>query len=119
MHTIDKGAGQVVASDTQISIAAVEHAVMSLANLCASIVEVSQASRLPVSTAQMALTNAGKSLENLIASRGNISHATAEMAAVQNGSNLRTVAFGCPGGLPDTGSASASDTATPVTAHAA
>ena len=38
MHDIEPAAGQVVASDTQKSVEAVDQAVMSLAHLCASIV---------------------------------------------------------------------------------
>ncbi len=70
MHDIEPAAGQVVASDTQKSVEAVDQAVMSLAHLCASIVEVSKAEDL--------------------------SRATRELIKIQNASNLETVAFGCP-----------------------
>ena len=100
MHNIEVSAGQVVASDTQKSVDAVDQAVMSLAHLCASIVEVSKASRLPVSTAQQALFSAGAGLANLIASRADMSEATAQLATIQRKSNLRETGFGCPGGLP-------------------
>ncbi len=96
MLNIEKAAGQVVVSDTQRSVSAVDHAVMSLANLCASIVEVSKASNLPVYTVQASLTNAGSGLTKLIASRGDISDAVSAMVAIQNSSNLQTVSFGCP-----------------------
>lgn len=96
MHDIEPAAGQVVAKDTQSSVDAVDKAVMSLAHLCASIVEVSKASNLPISTAQSALANAGASLTQLIASREAMSQATRDLIAIQNASNLRTVGFGCP-----------------------
>ena len=96
MHNIEITAGQVVANDTQKSVEAVDQAVMSLAHLCASIVEVSKASRLPVSTAQDALSMAGMSLTKMIDSREGISDATRELIKIQKASNLDTVAFGCP-----------------------
>lgn len=96
MYSIDTAAGQVVASDTQKSVDAVDQAVMSLAHLCASIVEVSKASNLPISTAQDALANAGSGLTKLIASRADMSTATRELVGIQNSSSLQTVSFGCP-----------------------
>lgn len=100
MHTIDTAAGRVVADDTQASVEAIDQAVMSLANLCSSIVEVSRASRLPIGTAQTALANTGEGLAKLIASRDDMSRATFELVQIQKGSNLQTVSFGCPGGFP-------------------
>ena len=104
MFDIEQASGQVVATDTQNSVDAVDQAVMSLANLCASIVEVSKASRLPIGTAQTALSNAGESLAKLIASRQDMTTATHELVAIQKASTLRTVAFGCPGGFDTEGS---------------
>jgi hypothetical protein len=100
MYKIETAAGRVVANDTQNSVAAVDQAVVSLANLCASIVEVSKASDLPIDTAQTALSSAGASLAKLIASREDMSRATREMIAIQKASSLQTVSFGCPGGFP-------------------
>ena len=96
MHEIETAAGRVVASDTQKSVDAVDQAVMSIAHLCASIVEVSKASRLPVSTAQGALSMAGTGLTKAIDSREDISRATRELIKIQKASNLETVGFGCP-----------------------
>lgn len=100
MHEIKVSAGRVVASDTQNSVDAVDQAVMSLAHLCASIVEVSKASRLPIGTAQSALNNAGGTLVKLISSREDMSQAIHDLVAIQRGSNLGPVSFGCPGGFP-------------------
>lgn len=96
MHAIETPAGQVIASDTQKSIEAVDKAVMSLAHLCASIVEVSSASRLPISTAQGALSNAGDGLSKLISTRSDLSRTTRDLIKIRNASNLQTVGFGCP-----------------------
>lgn len=110
MHEIETAAGRVVANDTQNSVDAVDRAVMSLAHLCASIVEVSKASRLPIGTAQAALTNAGETLAKLIASREGMSQATHELIAIQKASSLQTVSFGCPP-FPSTGHKSDAATA--------
>ncbi|KLE34740.1 hypothetical protein [Aurantiacibacter luteus] len=100
MHKIEQAAGQVIAKDTQESVDAVDNAVMSLAHLCASIVEVSKASKMPVGSAQMALASAGEGLSKLIASRAEISATTRELTLIQRRSTLRETAFGCPGGVP-------------------
>ena len=105
MHNIEAAAGGVVAADTQKSVEAVDQAVLNLANLCASIVEVSKASRLPISTAQRALASTGASLTSLIATRAEMSDATRELTAIQRKSNLRETGFGCPGGFPESGHA--------------
>lgn len=100
MFEIEKSSGQVIAADTQKSVDALDHAVMSIAHLCADIIEVSRASRLPVSATQPALANAGESLSKLIAGREGISQAVRELITIQRASNLQAVSFGCPDGLP-------------------
>ena len=100
MHKIEDSAGHVVANDTQKSVASVDQAVVSLANLCASIVEVSTASNLPIATAQSALAHASAGLSNLVASREDMAAATREIIRVQKASTLSIVNFGCPNGLP-------------------
>ena len=105
MHKIDIAAGGVVAADTQKSVEAVDQALLDLANLCASIVSVSKASRLPISTAQRALSSAGAGLTGLIATRAEISDATRELIAIQRKSTLKETGFGCAGGFPESGHA--------------
>ncbi|WP_151973653.1 hypothetical protein [Erythrobacter sp. EC-HK427] len=104
MQTIEKTAGQVIAGDTRASVEAVDQAVASLATLCASIIEVSTASNMPVGTAQAALANAGASLNSMIASRADIAAATRELTAIQRKSNLEKMDFGCPGDRRTSGS---------------
>lgn len=96
MHDIKAAAGKVIASDTQASVEAVDNAVMRLAQLCASIVEVSKASRLPLLAAQGALANAGEGLTKMIDTRNDIGQATRELRKIQKASNLQAEAFGCP-----------------------
>lgn len=99
MHEIDQAAGQVVAADTQASVAAVDEAVLSFSRLCASIVEVSGSAKLPVSTLQKALSSAAQGMLAAVHSREEITNATRELLKVQHASTLRTTSFGCPGGL--------------------
>lgn len=96
MYKFEKASGQIIASDTQKSVAALDEAVMTAAHLCASIVEVSKASRLPVGAPQPALADVGESLSKLIAGRADIARATRRMLAMQRASNLEKMAFGCP-----------------------
>ena len=107
MHRIEMAAGQVIASDTANSVDAVDAAVVALSRLCASIVEVSKASNLPVGTAQDALANTGEGLSRIIASRSNVSAATKELTLIQRRSTLRETGFGCPTGIPAEGSMTA------------
>lgn len=101
MYNFDQAAGQVIAADTQSSVAAIDEAVLSYARLCCSIVEVSGSSDLPVVAAQKALKSTVSGLNALIASREEIATATRELVKIQKISTLEAVSFGCPGGLPE------------------
>lgn len=105
MHRIQETAARVVVGDTQSSVGAIDQAVMSYSRLCASIVEVSNASDLPVSAGQPALAKVAAGLSALIEGREHIASATRELAKVQRDSSLRETAFQCPGGLPTSGMA--------------
>lgn len=100
MHTIEKSAGQVIAADTQASVSAIDQAVMSCSRLCASIIEVSHASNLPVAAGQQALVKLSAGLSAVIEGRQHIAEAARELLKVQARSNLQTVGFGCPDGFP-------------------
>lgn len=105
MHRIQETSAQVVVSDTQSSVVAIDQAVMSYSRLCASIVEVSNASDLPVTAGQPALAKVAAGLTALIEGREHIASATRELIKVQRDSSLRETAFECPGGLPTNGQA--------------
>lgn len=105
MHTIQEAAAKVVADDTLSSVGAIDQAVMSYSRLCASIVEVSNASGLPVTAGQPALANVAAGLNALIEGRQHIGSATRELIKVQRDSSLNTTSFQCPGGLPTSGTA--------------
>lgn len=100
MHRIQETAARVVVGDTQSSVGAIDQAVMSYSRLCASIVEVSNASNLPVTAGQPALAKVAAGLNALIEGREHIAAATRELIKVLRDSSLRETAFECPGGLP-------------------
>ena len=112
MHSIEKSAGQVIASDTQDAVDAVNQAILSYAGLCSSIIEVSRAANLPATAGQPALAKASTGLSALIDGRNEIIGATRELLKVQKASSLDAVSFGCPDGLPPkTGEATMPETA--------
>lgn len=101
MLKIEQAAGQVIAADTQASVAAIDAAVLTCSRLCGSIVEVSSASQLPIGLAQRALGAAADAMMAAVQGREGIATATRELLRVQNISTLDTTAFGCPDGFPD------------------
>ena len=98
MHNIELAAAKVIASDTKSSVGAIDQAVMSYSRLCASIVEVSNASDLPVSAGQPALAKVAAGLSALVEGRNLIAGATRELIKVQQLSTVREASFQCPAG---------------------
>lgn len=99
MLKIEQAAGQVIAADTQASVAAIDAAVLTCSRLCSSIVEVSASSNLPISAAQKALGAAADALVAAVQGREGVAVATRELLKVQGLSTLQTTAFGCPDGI--------------------
>ena len=100
MHQINPSSGKIIAADTQGSVQAVDQAVLSYSRLCASVIEVSGSSRLPISAGQPALTRIAAGLAALIEGRAQIAEATRDLLKVQGASTLKEMAFECPNGLP-------------------
>jgi hypothetical protein len=100
MHSIELAAAKVIASDTKSSVGAIDQAVMSYSRLCASIVEVSNASDMPVTAGQPALAKVAAGLSALVEGRELIAGATRELIKIQQASTVRETAFECPGGIP-------------------
>ena len=101
MHTITKSAATVVAADTQSSVAALDQAFLTQARLCATIVEASSDSKLPIAATQKLLDSITAGLRGLVASREEVVTAVREINKVQARSNMREESFGCPNGLPE------------------
>lgn len=100
MHKIELAAAKVIASDAKSSVGAIDQAVMTYSRLCASIIEVSNASDLPVTTGQPALAKVAAGLTALVEGRELIAGATRELIKIQQASTVREAAFQCPGGIP-------------------
>ena len=106
MFEIKESAGQVIASDTQDSIEAINQAIVACARLCGSIVEVSRAANLPAVAGQPALTKASTGLSALVEGRKDMTGAARDLLKVQKASSLDAVSFGCPDGFPPMNSSS-------------
>ena len=105
MVTINKQTGNVVAADTQASAAAIDNALLQQARLCASVIEASGASHLPLAMTQHLLASLTSGLTKFVDGRAEMTLAVRELVAIQARSNLAETSFGCPGG-PITASAS-------------
>lgn len=100
MFTIENAVGNVVATDAQSSVAALEGAVHANARLCASIIEGTAASALPIGETQAVLESLAAGMAQLIVGRANLVSTVRELTRIQSRSTLRTTSFGCPDGFP-------------------
>ena len=100
MHSIKQSSAAVVASDTQDAGAAFDSALLAQARLCASFVEANNEVKLPMATSQRILQSMTDGMSGLVASREHMTSVVRQLNLVQARSNLQTVSFGCPDGLP-------------------
>ena len=96
MIEISKGAGAVVASDVQQTVASVDSALLNGARMCISFIEATQGSKVPVAQTQKVLKSVTAGLSAVVDGRAEIAAAIRHMAAIQGRSNLREEAYGCP-----------------------
>ncbi len=99
MYNVDLASGHVIASDTQASVAALDGAVAAHARLCASIIEVSASSKLPIVSAQKMLQSITAGMAQLVAGRADLVETVHELTKTQSKTSLREVGFGCSGSL--------------------
>jgi hypothetical protein len=98
MLTIKKSVGNVVASDTQETVALLDRSVAQQSRMCASVIEASHDSDLPMSATQPMLEALTDGLADLISGRAKLGKAVRALAALQANSTLRETSFGCPNG---------------------
>ena len=98
MYSISKQVGQVVASDSQTSAKSLDLALIAQARLCATVVEASEASHLPMGATQPVLDSLTAGMRSLIDNRASLLAAVKELTIIQINSSLRETAFGCPTG---------------------
>jgi hypothetical protein len=96
MIEISKGAGAVVASDVQQTVASVDSALLNGARMCISFLEATQGTKVPAMQSQKVLKSVTAGLNAVVEGRGEIVSAIRHMAAIQARSNLREEAYGCP-----------------------
>lgn len=101
MYAISKQIGQVVAADSQSSVSSLDSALIAQARMCATVVEASDASHLPMGATQKVLASLTGGMRNLVESRAELLAAVQELTVIQRRSNLRETGFGCPAG-PET-----------------
>ncbi|WOE76142.1 hypothetical protein [Alterisphingorhabdus coralli] len=106
MHKIEDNNGQIVASDVQKGLRSIDAAITDNLTLTNSILQVSEASALPVSTSQGLLRSTTAALNGFVEGREQMARTIKQLSKIQAESNLRTVSFGCPNGIHQvTGSA--------------
>ena len=96
MIELKPGAGMVVASDVQNTLSAVDGAILNGARLCASFIEATQNSNLPVSHSQKVIKSITAGLSAVADGRAEIVEAVRHLTAIKDRSNLVTENYGCP-----------------------
>jgi hypothetical protein len=98
MYAISKQIGQVVAADTRSSASSLDLALVAQARMCATVIEASEASHLPMGATQKVMESLTGGMRSLVESRAGLLAAVQELTVIQGRSNLRETAFGCPTG---------------------
>jgi hypothetical protein len=101
MLNISRTSAEVVAAEFKESVQSLDTALLGQLRLCASLLEVNQEVMLPLATSQPILRHLTKSMDGLLENRAHLMAVVGKLTVMQGHSNLDTVSFGCPGGLPD------------------
>lgn len=110
MLEIKESIGNLVASDTQSSVVALDTAIVMHSRMCASIVEAAADSRLPIAVTQGVIENLVHGISGLAGSRASMVGAVRELTKIQARSTLEATSFGCPGGLERAGTSNSLET---------
>ncbi len=86
----------VVAADVQTTVAAVDDAILNGARLCASFIEATQGSNLPVSQSQKVIKSITAGLSAVADGRAEIVSAVRHLTTIKDNSNLAPENYGCP-----------------------
>ncbi len=99
MITLREGSTRVVAGDAQDMGGMIDSALLQQMRLATSFIEASQEAKLALPITQAALHALAEGLNCLVEGRAKVSQSVREMTRILKHSNLKEVAFGCPGGL--------------------
>jgi septation ring formation regulator EzrA len=98
MLTIKQAVGNVVASDTQETVRALDKTIANQTRMIASVIDAAQDSHLPLVATQAMLEELATGLNEIVSGRARLGAAVKEMAQIQSRSNLRETSFVCPNG---------------------
>lgn len=118
MFSINRNSGAVVAEDTKASVNAIDAALLSNTRLCATILEASHASGLPINATQKLLQSMASGLNQLVAGRADMVATIRQLNLIQGQSDLSAVSYGCPDATKPTGQLSDDDSASASRAFA-
>jgi hypothetical protein len=96
MIRFKEGGGIVVAGDVKNAVAAVDDALINGARLCASFIEATQGSNLPVSQSQKVIRSLTSGLTAVADGREEMVAAVRHMTAIKAQSNFAPEDYGCP-----------------------
>ena len=82
------------------TVAAVDDALLNGVRMCASIIEATQGSNLPVAQSQKLLDSLTSGLSQVVAGRGDIVAAIRHLTVIKGESIFAPEDYGCPGGWP-------------------
>jgi predicted transcriptional regulator len=100
MQNVEKNIGALVAAESKDAISALDQAIVSKLKLCMTVVEGAAASNIPVASTQKLLQSMSTGLSNIVAGRADMAQTIRVLSSIQKHSNLKTVSYGCPLGMP-------------------
>ncbi len=102
MYKVEKNVGALVAADTQVTLKALDDAILQELRMCTTVLEAIQASHLPISTSQKLLQSMTSGLGHIITGRGEMATTIKHLTNIKDNSELAPMNFGCTQGFPRT-----------------
>lgn len=96
MLNIQDNIGQLIATETQGALHAIDNAILTELRLCTTLVEAFEATNLPVGPSQKLLQSITNGLNHFVAGRGEMAHTVRTLTAIKSGSNLQATSYNCP-----------------------
>jgi hypothetical protein len=97
MLNIQDSIGQLIATETQGALRAIDDAILTKLRLCTTLVEAFDATNLPVGPSQKLLQSIANGLNHIVAGRGEMAHTVKTLTAIKSGSSLKEMSYNCPG----------------------
>jgi hypothetical protein len=100
MLKVDDNIGGLVAAETKGALRAIDDAILSELRLCATLIEASEQTGLPIGSSQKLLQNLTKGINHFVAGRGEMAMTIKTLTAIKADSSVRETSYNCPGQLP-------------------